>query len=89
MIRTFPLFLSLHGRRALVVGGGEAAARKVEPLLSAGAQVSLIAETVTGEIAQLIAEGRISWAGRLFDEDCAGPRRARACPVDPAARPRQ
>ena len=68
MIKTFPLFLSLQDRRALVVGGGEPAARKVELLLSAGAQVSLIAEAVTGEIAQLIADGRIIWAGRAFDE---------------------
>jgi uroporphyrin-III C-methyltransferase/precorrin-2 dehydrogenase/sirohydrochlorin ferrochelatase len=73
MMKSFPLFLSLQDRRALVVGGGEPAARKVELLLSAGAQVSLIAETVTGEIAQLIADGRIAWAGRAFDEaDLAG-----------------
>jgi uroporphyrin-III C-methyltransferase/precorrin-2 dehydrogenase/sirohydrochlorin ferrochelatase len=72
-MQSFPLFLSLQDRRVLVVGGNEPAARKVELLLSAGAQVSLIAETVNGEIAQLIAEGRISWAGRSFDEaDLAG-----------------
>ena len=65
--------MSLQGRRALVAGGTEAAARKVELLLSAGAQVTLIADTVVGEIAQLIDEGRISWAGRVFDEaDLAG-----------------
>lgn len=67
-MQTFPLFLNLQGRRALVVGGGDPAARKVELLLSAGAQVSLIAATVEGEIAQLIGEARISWAGRSFDE---------------------
>jgi uroporphyrin-III C-methyltransferase/precorrin-2 dehydrogenase/sirohydrochlorin ferrochelatase len=73
MIRTFPLFLTLEGRGALVVGGGEAAARKVEPLLAAGARVSLIAGTVIGEIAQLIADGRVSWAGGSFEEaDLAG-----------------
>ena len=66
MMQGFPLFLSLQGRRALVVGGSDAAARKIELLLSAGAQVSLVAETVTGEIAQLIADGRIAWAGRAF-----------------------
>jgi len=66
-MQNFPLFLSLHGRRALVVGGTDAAARKIELLLSAGARVSLIAETVTGEIAQLIADGRIVWAGRCFE----------------------
>lgn len=72
-MQVFPLFMSLHGRRALVAGGTEAAARKVELLLSAGAQVTLIADTVVGEIAQLIDEGRISWAGRAFeDEDLAG-----------------
>lgn len=67
-MQTFPLFMSLQGRRALVAGGTEVAARKVELLLSAGAQVTLIADTVVGEIAQLIDEGRISWAGRAFDE---------------------
>ena len=68
-MQTFPLFLSLQDRRALVVGGTDAAARKIELLLSAGARVALIAETVTGEIAQLIADGRISWAGRSFEVD--------------------
>ena len=67
-MQTFPLFLSLKGRRALVVGGGDAAARKAELLLKAGAQVSLIAETVGGEVAQFIAEGHVSWAGCNFDE---------------------
>ena len=67
-MQTFPLFLSLQGRRVLVVGGTDHAARKVELLLSAGAQVSLIANTVTGEIAQHIADARICWAGRTFDE---------------------
>ena len=66
-MQTFPLFLRLQDRRALVVGGGEPAARKTELLLSAGARVTLIAETVTGEIAQLIADGRVAWAGHGFD----------------------
>ena len=66
-MQTFPLFLSLTDRRALVVGGGEPAARKAEQLLQAGARVTLIADTVTGEIAQLIADGRIAWAGHTFD----------------------
>ena len=67
-MQTFPLFLSLQGRRALLVGGGDAAARKAELLLKAGSQVSLVAGTVGGEIAQLISEGHISWAGRTFHE---------------------
>ena len=66
-MQSFPLFLSLQDRRALVVGGNDQATRKVELLLAAGAQVALIAETVSGEIAQLIADGRIAWAGRSFE----------------------
>ena len=67
-MQTFPIFLALNDRPVLVVGGGEPAARKVELLLSAGARVTLIADTVVGEIAQLIADARISWAGRGFDD---------------------
>jgi uroporphyrin-III C-methyltransferase/precorrin-2 dehydrogenase/sirohydrochlorin ferrochelatase len=66
-MQAFPIFLSLDARGALVVGGSDAAARKIELLLSAGAQVSLVAATVTGSIAQLIANGRIAWAGRRFE----------------------
>jgi uroporphyrin-III C-methyltransferase/precorrin-2 dehydrogenase/sirohydrochlorin ferrochelatase len=67
-MQNFPLFLSLKDRRALVVGGTDAALRKIELLLAAGGKVSLIAEAVNGEIAQLIAEDRISWQGRAFEE---------------------
>jgi uroporphyrin-III C-methyltransferase / precorrin-2 dehydrogenase / sirohydrochlorin ferrochelatase len=68
MMQSFPIFLALQDRAVLVVGGGEAAARKVELLLAAGARVTLIADTVEGEIAQMIAEARISWGGRAFDD---------------------
>ena len=67
-MQSFPLFLTLQGRRALVVGGCEPAARKIELLLASGAQVTLVAETVVGEIAQLIADGRIVWGGHTFDD---------------------
>jgi uroporphyrin-III C-methyltransferase/precorrin-2 dehydrogenase/sirohydrochlorin ferrochelatase len=72
-MQSFPLFLSLKGRRALVVGGTQSAARKAELLLSAGARVTLVAGTVVGEIAQLIADGCVSWVGHDFDDaDLAG-----------------
>lgn len=67
-MRRFPLFLSLQDRHALVVGGTEAAARKTELLLSAGARVTLIADKVVGEIAQCIADGAVTWIGRDFDD---------------------
>jgi len=46
---TYPLHLRLDGRRVLVVGGGPVAARRVQGLLKAGADVDVVApELVVG-----------------------------------------
>ena len=66
-MQAFPIFLTLAGRRALVVGGTDAAARKTELLLAAGARITLISATVDGEIAEWIAQGRVEWGGAAFD----------------------
>jgi uroporphyrin-III C-methyltransferase / precorrin-2 dehydrogenase / sirohydrochlorin ferrochelatase len=42
-MRHFPIFLDLQGRRVLVLGSGEVARRKAEPLTRAGADVRLAA----------------------------------------------
>ena len=45
--------LAVEGREALVVGGGEIAARKVEDLLAAKARVTVVAPEICGKIAAL------------------------------------
>jgi uroporphyrin-III C-methyltransferase / precorrin-2 dehydrogenase / sirohydrochlorin ferrochelatase len=49
----YPLMLSMAGRRAVVVGGGRVALRRVRSLLEAGAHVVVIAPSVLPELAEL------------------------------------
>jgi uroporphyrin-III C-methyltransferase / precorrin-2 dehydrogenase / sirohydrochlorin ferrochelatase len=46
----FPAFLDLRGRPAVIVGGGRVAAGKLDALLTAGAEVTVIAPEVTPDI---------------------------------------
>jgi siroheme synthase-like protein len=46
----YPIFLDLQGRACLVIGGGAVAERKVEKLLEAGAEVTLISPSVTDRL---------------------------------------
>ena len=46
----FPAFLNLSSRRVVVVGGGPVAASKLEALLAAGAQVTVIAPEIVPDI---------------------------------------
>ncbi|TVR83614.1 MAG: uroporphyrinogen-III C-methyltransferase [Rhodospirillales bacterium] len=69
----FPMFLDLNERTALVVGGGEIAARKVRLLRGAGARVRIVAPHVDDALTALVAEGGITLIRRRFDEaDVAG-----------------
>ena len=62
----YPLNLKIQNRVCLVIGGGEVAARKIESLLSCGAQVHVISPTVCDSIRNLVADGKIEWRQRGF-----------------------
>ena len=69
----FPVLLELAGRRCVMVGGGPVAERRVDGLLAAGAQVTVISPRVTRTLAALAAEGRIELESRGYREgDLAG-----------------
>lgn len=71
-MRFFPVFLNLKGRRCLVVGGGEVATNKLQSLLEAEAEATVVAPEATAEIAALEEQGRISRQAREFiPEDLA------------------
>ena len=63
----FPIVLKVEGRRALVVGGGRQAARKVELLLDAGAEVAVVAPTLEEDLARLSGHPRLRHLGATLD----------------------
>jgi precorrin-2 dehydrogenase/sirohydrochlorin ferrochelatase len=60
----YPVFLDLEGRRAVVIGGGTIAERKVERLRRAGARLTVVAPEVTPGLADLARRGEIDWQPR-------------------------
>lgn len=62
----FPAFINLHGRVALVVGGGKVAARRAEVLLNFGASVRLIAPVISEEAQRLLEREGLVWRQRAY-----------------------
>ena len=62
----YPVFVNLQGKRCLVVGGGEVAARKVQGLLEAEARVVVVSPQLSKLLAELTAQGLIGYWARPF-----------------------
>lgn len=62
----FPIFMDVRARPCLVVGGGEAAARKAALLLRAGARVSVVASELTAEMRALLENAALRHSAREF-----------------------
>ena len=76
----YPVNLVVAGRRCLVVGGGEVAARKVEGLVEAEADVHVVAPAVSEAIRTL----PVTWEERPYERgEVAAYRLAVACTDDP------
>ena len=61
-----PVFLDLHGRCCVVVGGGAVAQQKVESLLDAGARVTVVSPSLTDGLEELAATHEILHHPRTY-----------------------
>ena len=68
-----PVFLGVHNRPCLVVGGGKVAERKVDSLLNAGAALTLVSPEITAEMDIIISGQNVQHHARPFaDSDIDG-----------------
>lgn len=71
--RSYPIHLDLRGRRALVVGAGRVATRKIERLVDACDDVRVVALEASGPVRKLAREGRVTLFERAVEPgDVAG-----------------
>lgn len=54
----YPIFVEMHGRRVLLVGGGHVALEKIGKLVEAGADVTVVAPELLPEVRAFIDAGR-------------------------------
>jgi precorrin-2 dehydrogenase len=62
----YPIFLDVRGKRCLVVGGGEIAAGKVDGLLNAGANVTVISPEASERIQRHAESKRLRYVKRPY-----------------------
>lgn len=67
-MEAYPVMLNLHGKKALIVGGGKIAYRKAIGLLKAGAEITMISPDIYSEFHILLEKGQIRWKQKEFEE---------------------
>jgi len=66
-MRYYPVFLDIAGKPVVVIGGGNIAHQKVEGLLKAGAEVTVVSPELNAEMLSLAAEGRFRHVPREYE----------------------
>lgn len=64
----FPLFIDLSEKKAVVIGGGKVASRRVATLLLFCENIEVVAPELSEELQALVSEGRIRWIKDNYQE---------------------
>jgi len=67
-MRYYPIFLDLKARRAVVIGGGPVAERKVATLLKAGADITVVSPEITRRLAAWVSRNKIRHIQRVYQK---------------------
>ena len=65
-MKYFPVFLDGNKINAMVVGGGDVAARKIELLLKATTNITIMSATVSNGVERLINENKLNWLAHNY-----------------------
>src|ERR671913_1824444 len=63
----YPIFLDLTARCCVVIGGGAVAERRVDGLLAAGAQVTVVSPDISEGLRRLIREPSLKHLARKYE----------------------
>lgn len=64
--RFYPVFMKIHGKRCVVVGGGKVAERKIISLLRDQAEVTVVSPQITAVLQELVEQQAIDWMARKY-----------------------
>ncbi|SEB13747.1 precorrin-2 dehydrogenase / sirohydrochlorin ferrochelatase [Thalassobacillus cyri] len=67
MKSNYPIVLNVIGKKAIVIGGGTVAERKIIKLKEAGAHVTVVSPKVTGFLKDWIINKEIEWVKKTFE----------------------
>lgn len=69
-MKYYPLFLDIAGKKCVVIGGGEVAARKVARLLECGADVFVVSPELNAELVTMKADNTVFHIESVYSADC-------------------
>ncbi|MCG6909688.1 MAG: bifunctional precorrin-2 dehydrogenase/sirohydrochlorin ferrochelatase [Deltaproteobacteria bacterium] len=65
-MKYYPVFLDIHDRNCLVVGGGSVGTRKALSLVESGANVTVVSPAATDKLESMAGQGRLTLKKRAY-----------------------